>query len=141
MSKRPAKRKAAFAASMNLKPSASGDDDGLDVLNEVLANLDLSSPKSTPKVIANALLTLLPDNATEQHASSKKLSKAFGVVATELKLRSKNLARVNQEEGQRLPIAFNFLDEEDGTETVINLPEECFVNMLQFLGGKEVRIF
>ena len=42
-------------------------------MNQLLANLDLSDKKTTPKVVAKALLSLLPADATKQHSSSKKL--------------------------------------------------------------------
>ena len=123
MSKPPAKRK-----------RAADDDENL------LANLNLSDSKTTPKVVATALLALLPENATKQHSDAKKLVKAFPLVIAELENRSNKLARKNQAEGTRLPIEFRFTSGNDAgsNESIINLPEECFVNMLKFLNGRDL---
>ena len=127
MSKPPAKR----------KRSAADDDENL------IANLNLSDSKTTPKVVATALLALLPENATKQHSDAKKLAKAFPLVIAELENRSNKLARKNQAEGTRLPIEFRFTSGNDAgvpgsNESIINLPEECFVNMLKFLNGRDL---
>lgn len=39
-----------------------------------------------------------------------------------------------------MPISFRFKDDDDagGETTVINMPEECFVNMMKFLNGRYV---
>ena len=60
MSKQPAKRK-----------KTSEDDAGSGM--NILANLDISDKSITPKIVAKALLSLLPDDATKQHSSAKKL--------------------------------------------------------------------
>ena len=53
------------------KKSSTGGDSGC--LNELLADLDLGDNSTKPKDVANALLSLLPNDATKQHASAKKL--------------------------------------------------------------------
>ena len=55
--------------------------------------LNLSSSKTTPKVIAQSLLSLLPNEATKQHDDAKKLAKAFPLVIAELEARSALQAR------------------------------------------------
>ena len=97
---------------------------------------DLTNSKNSRKVVANALLSILPDGATKQSAAAKKLASAFPLVVAELDARAKAQARANESEGTRLPIAFRCND--GGTETVINMPEECFMNVLKFLKGREV---
>ena len=87
--------------------------------------------------MATALLSLLPNGATKQNDAAKKLAKAFPLVTAELDRRANAIARASESEGTRLPIAFNFLDG-GGLTTVINIPEECFVNMMKFLNGREV---
>ena len=42
-------------------------------VNNILVNLDMSDKSITPKIVAKALLSLLPDGATKQHSSAKKL--------------------------------------------------------------------
>lgn len=64
MSKHPAKRK---------KTSEDVTTDEGSGMNNILANLDISDKSITPKIVAKALLSLLPDDATKQHSSAKKL--------------------------------------------------------------------
>ncbi|KAL7529470.1 hypothetical protein ACHAXR_002983 [Thalassiosira sp. AJA248-18] len=128
MSKPPAKRKASDA---NLDDAVAGRS------NQLLASLDLSNSKTKPKTIATALLSLLPDGASRQHPDAKKLAKAFPLVLAELDARSSALARANESEGTKQPIAFRFSDE-GGNDTVINVPEECFLNTMSFLEGRHV---
>ena len=73
MSKQPprAKRKtSSYADDDDDQKIAAADNN---CMNQLLANLDLSDTKTTPKVVAKALLSLLPADATKQHSSSKKL--------------------------------------------------------------------
>ncbi|KAL9191435.1 hypothetical protein ACHAXT_001141 [Thalassiosira profunda] len=120
------------------KRKASSSIDDSDASMESLATAlpsplkNLSSSKNGRKRVATALLSLLPADATKQNAAAKKLASAFPLVIAELEARSKALARANESEGTRLPIAFRFDD------TVINMPEECFTNVLKFLKGAEV---
>ncbi len=72
MSKPPAKRRAKRKAA-----AADADIDDADAGNSLLASLDLSKSRTGPKTIAAALLTLLPKDATRQHAMAQKLTKAF----------------------------------------------------------------
>ncbi|KAL9181326.1 hypothetical protein ACHAXT_010131 [Thalassiosira profunda] len=122
MSKPAAKRK---------KSSTGG---GSGCLNELLADLDLGDQATKPKDVANALLSLLPNDATKQHSSAKKLAKAFPLVMAELDARANKLARQAHQVGARQPIRFSFADSGDK----ITLPEECFANVLHFLDGREV---
>ena len=64
MSKHPAKRK---------KTSEDVTTDEGSGMNNILANLDISDTSITPKILSKALLSLLPDDATKQHSSAKKL--------------------------------------------------------------------
>ena len=134
MSKRPAKRK----ASSNVKYTDDDDDYGVD--SSLLASLDLSNSKTSPKFIANALLSLLPEGATKQNPNAKKLLKAFPLVVAELDARAAAQSRASESAGTRMPISFRFKDDDDagGETTVINVPEECFVNMMKFLNGRYV---
>ncbi len=133
------------------KASDDGTSDG--GIPPALNSLDLSNPKTTPKVIAAALLSLLPPGATKHDASAKKLLRAFTVLTAELDARSNAKAQDNQAEGSRLPIAFRFLSQSanndddvgvdnDGivaaTTAVIQMPEECFMNIMTFLNGREL---
>ena len=65
------KPRAAKRAKSYKSPESDNDDET--TVNNLLANLDLGEKSTTPKVIANALLSLLPSDATKQHASAKKL--------------------------------------------------------------------
>ena len=140
MSKPPAKRSAK-------RKKAEAEDDfvriGTSTDNAALTSLDLSSNVS-PKSIADALLTLLPKEATKQHPSAKKLTKAFTIVATTLEQRAIELARRSESEGQRLQLEFNFPaegksgDDEEPLFTSINVPEETFAATLKFLDGREI---
>lgn len=65
MSKHPAKRK-------KTSEDVTTDEEGSG-MNNILANLDISDTSITPKILAKALLSLLPDDATKQHSSAKKL--------------------------------------------------------------------
>eukprot|EP00984_Skeletonema_dohrnii_P005769 scaffold2037_cov87-Skeletonema_dohrnii-CCMP3373.AAC.11 len=135
--KRAAKKKAADAIA-----------DASNAPNAILASLDLSSSISS-RNIADALLTLLPEGATKQHSSAKKLAKAFPLVIAELDNRSNILARKSESEGQSAQIAFRFQltegvgkqgegDPEPEQFTTILFPEETFVGILKFLKGKEL---
>ena len=95
--------------------------------------LNLSSSKTTPKVIAQSLLSLLPNEATKQHDDAKKLAKAFPLVIAELEARSALQARRSESTGLSKPIAFHF-----DNDTTINIPEECFVNIMKSLTGREI---
>jgi hypothetical protein len=125
-----------------------------------LNSLDLSHPKTTPKAIATALLALLPPGATKHDAAAKKLVRAFALLSAELDARSNAKAKENESEGKRLPIVFQFRDttsatgnndddcdngdgnvnicDDDATTTVIQMPEECFVKIMEFLNGREI---
>ena len=131
MSKRPAKRK----ASSNAKYTDDDDDYGVDP-SPLVASLDLSN--SSPKFIANALLSLLPEGATKQNPNAKKLLKAFPLVVAELDARAVAQSRASESAGTRMPISFRFQDNDGDETTVINVPEECFVNMMKFLNGRYV---
>lgn len=98
MSKRPAKRK----ASSNAKYTDDDDDYGVD--SSLLASLDLSNSKTSPKFIANALLSLLPEGATKQNPNAKKLLKAFPLVVAELDARAAAQSRASESAGTRMPI-------------------------------------
>ena len=115
----------------------------------MLASLDLNNSKIGPKKIAAALLSLLPENATRQHALAQKLTKAFPLVITELDNRAHVLARASESQGSLQPIAFRFpskaegkLSEEEMTDEecldTIFLPEEAFIGIMKFLTGKEI---
>ncbi len=141
MSKPPAKRRA------KRKAAADADNDDADAVNSLLASLDLSKSRTGPKTIAAALLTLLPKDATRQHAMAQKLTKAFPMVISELDARSIQASRASQEEGSRQPIAFRFPANakqgkkgvsEDETWTAIHLPEDSFVPCLKYLTGREI---
>ena len=113
----------------------------------LLHSIDLLNAKTTPKIVAEALLALLPQGATKHDDAAKTLIKAFPLFKAELEARTSALTRKTESEGTRLPIAFHFHmagaanddgEEDGGTSVVINVPEECFINMLSFLNGKEV---
>ena len=121
-----------------------GDDDRPASL---LHSIDLLNAKTTPKIVAEALLALLPQGATKHDAAAKTLTKAFPLFKAELEARTSALTRKTESEGTRLPIAFHFPsagtndDGEEGGETtseVIHLPEECFIKMFAYLNGREV---
>eukprot|EP00956_Cyclotella_meneghiniana_P017259 scaffold27914_cov35-Cyclotella_meneghiniana.AAC.1 len=119
--------------------SPESDDDDETTVNNRLVNLDLGEKSNTPKVIANALLSLLPSNATKQHASAKKLTKAFQLVTAELEARSNKAARQQIEVGASQPIKFSFVEEDSGEITsTIEVPEDSFVNILRYLDGREL---
>ncbi|KAL3762963.1 hypothetical protein ACHAWU_001110 [Discostella pseudostelligera] len=58
-------------------------------------SLDLSNNKTTPKVIATALLALLPPGATKHDAASKKLLRAYALLTAEVDARSNAMAKAN----------------------------------------------
>ena len=60
-------------AAKRKKSYAPDDADDEEASNSLLGNLDLGNKSVTPKIVANALLSLLPSDATKQHASAKKL--------------------------------------------------------------------
>lgn len=140
MSKPPAKRRA------KRKTAESDNTDGAG--ESMLASLDLNNSKIGPKKIAAALLSLLPENATRQHALAQKLTKAFPLVITELDNRAHVLTRASESQGSLQPIAFRFPSkaegnsEEEMTEEecwdTLNLPEEAFIGIMKFLTGKEI---
>ena len=141
MSKPPAKRRA------KRKAAADVDVDDAGAGNSLLASLDLSKSRTGPKSIATALLTLLPADATRQHAMAQKLTKAFPMVISELDARSIQASRASQEEGTRKPIAFRFpandkqgekVGSEDEMWTTIQLPEDSFLPCLKYFTGKEI---
>ncbi|KAL7435635.1 hypothetical protein ACHAXM_004834 [Skeletonema potamos] len=128
LAKRAAKRKAA-------------DDDAIaDACTgpNALTTLDLSSKKLGLRDVADALLSLLPKNATRQHPSAKKLVKAFPLVISELERRANVLARESEIDGTRKPIAFLFPAEGKQVPYTIHLPEDTFVGMLKHLNGREI---
>mmetsp|Transcript_14828 Transcript_14828/g.25309 ORF Transcript_14828/g.25309 Transcript_14828/m.25309 type:complete len:410 (-) Transcript_14828:207-1436(-) len=149
MSKPPGKRKA-FDANLDENLDANLDrsqvTSGTAIGASRLASLDLLNPKTSPKSIATALLSLLPDGATKQHSAAKKLVKAFPLVVNELYARSHALVRENELEGTRLPLSFRFpaLDKYgDGRcngegGTVVTIPEESFLGIMRFLEGREI---
>lgn len=122
--------------------------DGADE-NSLLASLDLSNSKTGPKIIANALLTLLPETATRQNPIAQKLTKAFPLVISELESRANILARASESHGTRQPIAFRFplegkrsrsgdeVSQDESSWATVSLPEDSFVNVMNFLKGRE----
>jgi hypothetical protein len=114
----------------------------------LLSSIDLLNSKTTPKIVAEALLALLPKAATKHDAAAKTLMKAFPIITAELEARTSALTRKTESEGTRLPIAFYFPlagtanDGEEGeggtSSVVVHIPEECFIKMFTFLNGKEV---
>ena len=66
MSKQPAAKRKKTSEDVTTDEEGSG-------MNNILANLDISDTSITPKILAKALLSLLPDDATKQHSSAKKL--------------------------------------------------------------------
>ena len=109
--------------------------------NALIASLDLSS-NMPPRNIADALLSLLPQGATRQHPSSKKLVKAFPLVIAALENRSNMLSRKSETQGQHSQLAFRFPTKGDGKQgeqfTTIQCPEDTFVNILKYLQGREI---
>ncbi len=118
-----------------------------------LNSLDLSNSKTTPKAVATALLALLHPGATKHDAAAKKLVRAFALLSAELDARTNTMAKENESEGMRLPIAFQFRGTtsatggcdngnvnicDDDATTVIQMPEECFVKVMGFLNGREI---
>ena len=69
MSKQPPRRK---RKSSPYKNNEEGETP-ISCMNQLLANLDLLEKSATPKVVAKALLSLLPDDATKHSPSAKKL--------------------------------------------------------------------
>ena len=106
------------------------------LLSSAGAALDIS--KSTPKAIAASLIALLPPEATKQHATAKKLLKAFPLVVAQLEHRSNVLARKTESQGTSLPIIFQFGDDESATMTTVSVPEDSFVGIFSFLTGREI---
>jgi len=111
----------------------------------LLSSIDLLNSKTTPKIVAEALLlALLPRGATKHDAAAKTLLRSFPLITAELEARTSALTRKTESEGTRLPIAFHFTlsaaanDGEEGSSVVIHIPEECFIKMFSFLNGKEV---
>ena len=49
------------------------DEEEESCMNQLLANLNLADKSTTPKVVAKALLSLLPDDATKNDPGAKKL--------------------------------------------------------------------
>ena len=74
-----------------------------------LPSLDLSNSKTTSEIVAAALLLLLTNGGTRQDAAAKKLGRAISLLMAELDAGSIAMARANESEGTRLPIAFPFL--------------------------------
>ena len=66
MSKQPAAKRKKTSEDVTTDEEGSG-------MNNILANLDISDTSITPKILSKALLSLLPDDATKQHSSAKKL--------------------------------------------------------------------
>ena len=66
-------------AAKRAKSYAPESDDEADdeSVNNLFANLDLRSNSTTPKIVAAALLSLLPKDATKQHSNAKKLVRYF----------------------------------------------------------------
>jgi len=126
-----------------IPPSAAASRKGL------LPSLDLSNSKTTPRVVAAALLALLPNGATTKDVVAKKIAKAFPLVMAELEKRTREMTRANESEGTRLPLAFGFAsgvdasvnndddDDSGGEMIVVHVPEECFVRVMTFLNGHD----
>ena len=74
----------------------------------LLHSIDLLNSKTTPKIVAKALLALLPQGATKHDAAAKTLIKSFPLFTAELEARTSALTRKTESEGTRLPIAFHF---------------------------------
>ncbi len=71
-----------------------------------LSYANFLNPKMTPRVIAEALLALLPNGATSHDANTKKLLRAFALLTAELDARSSTKSKVNESEGLHLPFTF-----------------------------------
>ena len=74
----------------------------------LLHSLDLSNSITTPRVVAEALLSLLPNGATSQDAAAKILVKAFPLLVAKLDARSSAMAKANESSSvslQRIPSA------------------------------------
>jgi hypothetical protein len=131
------KRKASDADSADDTAASSGQ-------RQPQMSLDLSNNKTTPKVIATALLALLPPGATKHDAAAKKLLRAYALLMAEMDARSNAMAKVNESEGVRHPIAFPLLSQsqtDDDAKPVIQniqMPEECFLKIMAFLNGREI---
>jgi hypothetical protein len=69
-------------AAKRAKSYAPESDDEADdeSVNNLFANLDLNFKSTTPKIVATALLSLLPKDATKQHSSAKKLVRYYYIV-------------------------------------------------------------
>ena len=135
------KRKARSQPEAAVEAVGGGGDDRPASL--LLSSIDLLNSKTTPKIVAEALLlALLPRGATKHDAAAKTLLKAFPLITAELEARTSALTRKTESEGTRLPIAFHFIPSaaaNDGeSSVVIHIPEECFIKMFSFLNGKEV---
>ena len=74
-----------------------------------LPSLNLLNSKTTLKIVAAALLSLLTNGGVRQDAAAKKLGRAISQLMAELDARSIAMARANESEGTHLPIAFRFL--------------------------------
>lgn len=150
MSKQPAKRRAKRKAADADIDYAEAEEatDSTAGRNSLLASLDLSKHRTGPKAIAAAILELLPEDATRQHALAQKLIKSFPMVISELESRSIKASRASEAEGTRQPIAFHFpVEDKQGGEgggsekemsTTIHLPEDSFSPILKYLTGKEI---
>ena len=65
---------------------------GDDRLASLLSSIDLLNSKTTPKIVAEALLlALLPRGATKHDAAAKTLLKAFPLITAELEARTSAL--------------------------------------------------
>jgi hypothetical protein len=111
----------------------------------VLTSQDLSSSSTTHKTIAAKMISLLPDDASRQDATAKKLIKAFPLLLAELDVRSREMTRASESARTRLPFAFRFLSEDNIGNNgvprkmyVIHVPEECFVKIMTFLTGWDI---
>lgn len=93
--------------------------------------------------VANALLALLPANATKQHDEAKKLLRAFPLVAAELGRRANELVRDNEAPGKQRAMDFYCLGSSNNGEKrqhvkLISLPLDVSINLLQFLPRNEI---
>ena len=80
MSAKPASKRVRSAKRKATDAIADADADNAASSSTLLQNLDITNAKCGPRAIADALLSLLPDAATRQHSSAKKLAKAFPLV-------------------------------------------------------------
>ena len=137
MSKPPAKRNTKRKAA-----DASIDEDVDDSSIDLSKYYDVAKSSNTPKAIAATLLTLLPKDATRQHALATKLTKSFPLIIAELDARSAIATRASESEGTLKPIIFRFPDrpgdDKKSSWTTLQLPEDSFVAIMKFITGEHL---